>query len=165
MATISVLVAVVFDYQLSLGMKNRGPLNTNSAVVFGLIVALSCSLGTPPELTGTPPITMIEPGVYIFPALFSMIGMILFKKLQGLLGRKYVNPAAIAKLLVLIPLLSVALIPADHTKLPSLTSPLYYDQPSEANKTVPFGVFFCKKATLVVSQRVPMFPLRMCCGL
>jgi electron transport complex protein RnfD len=139
-AAISVTVAVAVDYLFSkVSAKSR--LNTMSAAVFGLIVALSYSLGLPPEITEVQPITMMEPGVYIFPALISMIGIVLFKKLQGLLGRKYVNPAAAAKLLVLIPLLSTALMPADHTKLPSLTSPLYYDKPSAADNTVPFGVF------------------------
>jgi electron transport complex protein RnfD len=139
-AAISVLVAVAVDYLLS-KVTVKSPLNTTSAAVFGLIVALSYSLGLPPEVTEVQPMTMIEPGVYIFPALISMIGMVLFKKLQGLSGRKYVNPAAAAKLLVLIPLLSTALMPVDHTKLPNLTSPLYYDKPSTANSTVPFGVF------------------------
>ena len=139
-AAISVLVAVAVDYLFS-KVTAKSPLNTRSAVVFGLIVALSYSLGLPPEVTEVQPITMVEPWVYVFPALISMIGMVLFKKLQGLSGRKYVNPAAAAKLLVLIPLLSLALMPVDHMKLPNLTSPLYYDLPSAADKTIPFGAY------------------------
>jgi electron transport complex protein RnfD len=139
-AAISVLVAVAVDYLFS-KVTAKIQLNTRSAAVFGLIVALSYSLGLPPEITEVQPMTMIEPGVYILPAFISIIGIVVFKKLQGLSGRKYVNPAAAAKFLVLIPLLSTVLMPADHTKLPSLTCPLYYDQPSTANKSVPFGVF------------------------
>jgi electron transport complex protein RnfD len=140
-AAISVLVAVAVDYLFS-KVTSKHQLNTKSSIVFGLIVALSYSLGLPPEVTEVQPVTMVEPWIYVFPALISMFGMIFFKKLQGLLGRKYVNPAAAAKLLILVPLFSVALMPIDHTKLPSLTSPLYYNQPSSAtDTTLPFGVF------------------------
>ena len=138
-AAVSVLVAVAIDY-LSSKVTSKSQLNTMSSAVFGLIVALSYSLGLPPEVTEVQPITMIEPWVYVFPALISMIGMVLFKKLQSLFGRKYVNPAAAAKLLVLLPLLSSALMPVEHTTMPSLTSPLYYNQPSVAG-TLPFGVY------------------------
>ena len=51
--------------------------------------------------------------------------MVLFKKLQGLAGRKYVNPAAAAKLLVMVPFLYTVLIPKDHaTNIPTLATQL-----------------------------------------
>ena len=47
-AVISVSVAVACDYLLSLVMGKKGPVNTWSAAVFGLIVTLSYSLGMAP---------------------------------------------------------------------------------------------------------------------
>jgi electron transport complex protein RnfD len=138
-AAVSVLVAVAIDYMFS-KVTTKSQLNTMSAAVFGLIVALSYSLGVPPEVTEVQPLTMVEPWIYVFPALISITGMVLFKKLQSFFRRKYVNPAASAKLLVLAPLLSSALMPVDHTKLPTLTSPLYYNQASVAG-ALPFGVY------------------------
>jgi len=42
---ISVFVAVACDFLLSMVMGSKGPKNTMSAAVFGLIVAMSYSLG------------------------------------------------------------------------------------------------------------------------
>jgi Na+-translocating ferredoxin:NAD+ oxidoreductase RnfD subunit len=58
--------------------------------------------------------------------------MTLFKKLQGLAGRKYVNPAATAKLLVFLPFLNTVLLAKDHLVsgdlgVPSLAGPLGYN--------------------------------------
>ena len=82
-------------------------------------MALSYSLGEP-TLTAT---GITYPALaggleqYLFPALISAVGLVVFKKLAGLAGRKYVNPAAIAKLLILgllfMPSIS-SLMPADH---------------------------------------------------
>jgi electron transport complex protein RnfD len=117
-AVISVLVAVVCDYLLSLVMGEKGPLNTMSAAVFGLIVTLSYSFGMAPAMA-TEEFSILGGGIdkFLYPALISAVGLIVFKKIQGLAGRKYVNPAAIAKLLViglLITAPSSALMPADH---------------------------------------------------
>jgi len=118
-AVISVLVAVTCDYLLSLVMGEKGPLNTMSAAVFGLIVAMSYSLGMAPAMA-TEKFSMLGgAGIdkYLYPALISAVGLIVFKKIQGLAGRKYVNPAAIAKLLIiglLVMAPSSALMPADH---------------------------------------------------
>jgi coenzyme F420-reducing hydrogenase beta subunit/Na+-translocating ferredoxin:NAD+ oxidoreductase RnfD subunit len=116
-AVISVFVAVVCDYLLSQVMGGKGQLNTMSAAVFGLIVALSYTLGEAPVME--PETFSILGGAgfdkYLYPALISAVGLIVFKKLQGLFGRKYVNPAAIAKLLVIGLLLMPALIPVNHT--------------------------------------------------
>jgi len=50
-SAISVLVAVACDYLLSLVMGKKGPLDTMSAAVFGLIVAMSYSLGMAPAMS------------------------------------------------------------------------------------------------------------------
>jgi electron transport complex protein RnfD len=109
------------------------PLNTMSAAVFGLIVALSYSLGVPamrgPEAFLLP---LEAPDAFLYVALISVIGLVLFKKVQGLAGRKYVNPAAAAKLVVLVPFFNSVLIAADHLKsgilgVPALAGPIGYD--------------------------------------
>jgi electron transport complex protein RnfD len=115
MEIIAVIVAVISDYLLSLALKNRGPLNMYSAAVSGLIVALSFSSGIPYTYTGQEYIPTMDPNIqYIAVAVISAVAVILFKKIQGLLGRKYLNPAAAAKLLVLAPIYSTALMPQDH---------------------------------------------------
>jgi electron transport complex protein RnfD len=72
------------------------------------------------------------PDAFPYVALISVIGLVLFKKLQGLAGRKYVNPVAAAKLVVLVPFLNSVLIAADHLKsgvlgVPALAGPIGYD--------------------------------------
>jgi len=104
------------------------PLNTMSAAVFGLIVALSYSLGVP-FMRSAEILPLEAPEAFIYVALISLIGMVLFKKLQGLAGRKYVNPAAAAKLLVMLPFLNTVLLAKDHISglgLPSLAGPIGY---------------------------------------
>jgi coenzyme F420-reducing hydrogenase beta subunit/Na+-translocating ferredoxin:NAD+ oxidoreductase RnfD subunit len=118
-AVISVSVAVVCDYLLSLVMGEKGQLNTMSAAVFGLIVTLSYSFGMAPTMTTEELLILESTGIdkFLYPALISAFGLIVFKKIQGLAGRKYVNPAAIAKLLIiglLIMAPSSALMPTDH---------------------------------------------------
>ena len=128
---ISVGVAVGCDFLLSMVMGSKGPKNTMSAAVFGLIVAMSYSLGLP-TLMYTEAIPVLAGGLeqYLYPALISAVGLVVFKKLQGLAGRKYVNPAAIAKLLVLgllfLPAFSSmsALLSTDHTLSIDLQAPL-----------------------------------------
>ena len=127
---ISVGVAVACDFLLSPLMGEKGPKNTMSAAVFGLIVAMSYSLGLPTAMS-TESIPILAGGIeqYLYPALISAVGLIVFKKVQGLAGRKYVNPAAVSKLLILgllfLPAISSvsALIPADHASL-NLQNPL-----------------------------------------
>jgi electron transport complex protein RnfD len=115
MEIIAVIISIISDYLLSLVMKKKGPLNTYSAAVSGLVVALSFSSGIPytvPDQQYVP--TIMNPTIqYIAVAVISAIAVIVFKKIQGLLGRKYLNPAAAAKLLILIPIWS-ALMPQDH---------------------------------------------------
>jgi len=126
LSAISVLVAVSLDYLLSLVMKEKGPLNTMSAAVFGLIVALSYTLGIPSGELYREVLPLTAPMAYVYAAIIVTVGMILLKKGQGLLGRKYVNPAATAKLLVLLPFLNKVFLPEEHVMLPSLTTPITF---------------------------------------
>jgi len=125
-------VAILCDMLMAKVMGSKGPKDMMSAAVFGLIVGLSFTLGEPELMsTGT-----FYPGlsegleIVILPALISAVGLIVFKKLQGLAGRKYVNPAAIAKLLVIGLLFMTMyasvnyLIPDDHTISINLQTPL-----------------------------------------
>ena len=129
---ISVGVAVACDFLLSMVMGSKGPKNTSSAIVFGFIVALSYSLGLP-TIMYSESIPTLAGGLeqYLYPALISALGLIVFKKIAGLAKRKYVNPAAIAKLLVIgllfLPMLGATvngLIPTDHDLSINLQAPL-----------------------------------------
>ena len=117
LSIITVGVAVLCDILMA-KVSTKFPKNTMSAAVFGLIVAMSYTLG---ETTGMGmfsekvPAISGEPETYIVAALISAIGLIVFKKLQGLAGRKYVNPAAISKLLVLGLLFMPVLMPTSHS--------------------------------------------------
>ncbi len=133
-AVIAVGVAVGVDallYKATSGSE----LNTPSAAVFGLIVTLSYSLGIPSVAQATdlmPVVALSAPNAFLNVALTSLIGLVLFKKLQGLAGRKFVNPAATAKLIVLLPSLGSLLVVKDHFAsltqgglgIPSLAGPL-----------------------------------------
>ena len=128
LCAVSVLVALAVDYLLSTFMKGKTPSERISAAVFGMMVALSYSLGIPQDLfQEAAPLT--APAAYLYVAIISAVGMILLEKLQGLLKRKYVNSVASAKLLVFLPSLYQVLIPAAHQMLnfPSLTSPIGFD--------------------------------------
>ena len=99
-----------------------------SAAVFGLIVTDSYTLGVP--VMRTVELFPLEaPQCFIFVALMSVIGLVIFKKIVGTSGRKYVNPAAAAKLIVMIPFIDTLLIAIDHLKssllqVPSLAGPI-----------------------------------------
>jgi len=135
MEIIAVVVAVISDYLVSRVMKEKGPLNTYSAAVSGLTVALSFTSGIPltynagdlaylgiPE--GQPFIyTIMDSNIqYLAVGIISALAVILFKKIQGLLGRKYLNPAAAAKLSVLAPLYATSLIPSDHLNIANMSA-------------------------------------------
>ncbi|MEM2987561.1 MAG: RnfABCDGE type electron transport complex subunit D [Candidatus Bathyarchaeia archaeon] len=122
---ISVTVAITLDYLISFVMKNKGPKNTMSAAVFGLIVALSYSFGLP-GTARSEFLPLVAPTALIYVAVIALVGIIVFKKLQGLFGRKYVNPAAAAKLLVLLPFVYEILLPGAHART-MLTAPLDYE--------------------------------------
>jgi coenzyme F420 hydrogenase subunit beta len=132
-ALISVGVAVGID-ALFHKLVSDSQLNIMSAAVFGLIVADCYSFGSPAMATEILPVDGI--GALVYVALISMVGMVLFKKVANMAGRKYVNPAAAAKFLVLLPSLSTVLLTVNHVKLelgsflieiPRLASPLSSD--------------------------------------
>ena len=161
LVVIAVAVAVFLDYALSLVMKAKGPVNALSAVVFGQIVALSYSLANTssfafgyyltsyyePEL-----LPLTAPMAFVYVALISAVGMVLFKKLQGLLKRKYVNPAAAAKLLVFLPSLQNVLFAQAHSNSLALAGPVGYSY----NSTSLSGAF----ASLIVGcfGNIPIRP-------
>ncbi len=126
-ALISVGVAVGID-ALFYKLISDSPLNLMSAAVFGLIVTLSYTLGVP--AMNTEAILPIEaPSAFIYVALISMVGMVVFKKLMNVVGRKWVNPAAAAKFIILLPTLDTVFLAADHLKtgllgVPALAGPI-----------------------------------------
>jgi electron transport complex protein RnfD len=108
---IAVGVAVGTD-ALLYKLVSDSPLNTMSAAVFGLIVALSYSLGVPTMALDSNAIGVASaPGAFIYVALISLIGLVVFKKL---IKRKYVNPAAVSKLIVLLPFIGSAFLAKEH---------------------------------------------------
>ena len=115
-ALIAIGVAVGVDALLH-KLVSDSELNTWSSAVFGLIVTLSFSLGIPSMALATeimPLDTLTAPNAFIYVALISLIGLVLFKKMQGLAGRKFVNPAAAAKFLVLLPFIGSIFLTKEH---------------------------------------------------
>ena len=136
---LAVILNSVVAVALSLGIDfllykvtADSPLNLMSAAVFGMIVSLSYTVGVPQMNTGTL-LPLVAPDSLLYIALITIVGMVLFKKIQGIKGRKYVNPAAAAKLLVFLFMgLFTILIPTDHLNssmlgVPSLAGPVGYD--------------------------------------
>ena len=125
---IAVAIAVGID-ALLYKVASDSPLNTMSAAVFGLIVALSYTLGVPAMASAEESmLPLVAPQCFVYVGLIALIGMVVFKKIQGLAGRKFVNPAAMAKLLVLLPFLYVVFVPKDHTTdIPTLATKLDYN--------------------------------------
>ena len=116
-ALIAIGVAVGIDVLLHKVVSDSES-NLWSSAVFGLIVTLSFSLGVPALAMGTgdvmPVATLTAPNAFVFVALISMVGQVVFKKVQGVGGRKLVNPAAAAKFLILLPFLLTLLLPKEH---------------------------------------------------
>ena len=116
-ALIAIGVAVGIDVLLHKVVSDSES-NLWSSAVFGLIVTLSFSLGVPAMAMGTgdvmPVATFTAPNAFVFIALISMVGQVVFKKVQGVGGRKLVNPAAAAKFLILLPFLFTLLLPKEH---------------------------------------------------
>jgi electron transport complex protein RnfD len=105
-------VAIACNYLVYIATRKKSPSNIFSAAVAGMIVALSFSSGIPYSSASNFMMDPINQGLAV--SVISALTVLVFKKAQGLLGRKFVNPAAAAKLLVLAPLFGTALIPADH---------------------------------------------------
>ena len=130
-SVVAVAIAIGIDFLMA-KVAEDSPLNLMSAAVFGMIVSLSYTVGIPQMNTGTI-LPLVAPDSLMYIALITMVGMVLFKKIQGIKGRKYVNPAAAAKLLVFLFMgLFTILIPTDHLNssmlgVPSLAGPVGYD--------------------------------------
>src|SRR5208283_60133 len=141
-AIISVGIAVGLDAFLH-KVASDSPLNLMSAAVFGFIVTDCYTLGVP--VMRTVELFPLEaPQCFVFVALMSIIGLVVFKKLVGLLGRKYVNPAAAAKFVVMIPFINTLLLAVDHMKssligVPSLAGPIGLASAVKGNGASGFG--------------------------
>ncbi|MCL2134047.1 MAG: RnfABCDGE type electron transport complex subunit D [Candidatus Bathyarchaeota archaeon] len=116
-ALIAVGVAVLSDFIIGKAAVDS-EINTMSAAVFGLIVTLCYSLGLPGMARSVevmPLQALSAPMCFIYVAIISFFGLVFFKKLQGgLLGRKYLNPAAAAKFIVLLPFLFSVFLTKEH---------------------------------------------------
>ena len=143
-ALISVGIAVGLDAFLH-KVAVDSPLNLMSAAVFGLIVTDCYTLGVP--VMRTVELFPLEaPQCFAFVAAMSLVGLVVFKKLVGVSGRKYVNPAAAAKFVVMIPFLDSLLIAVDHLKssalgVPSLAGPIGLANPVNHNGLSGFGAY------------------------
>lgn len=128
-ALISVGLAVVFDFLIG-KVASDSEVNTWSAAVFGLIVTGCFSLGYPSMAMGMETGVPVEaPVAFYYVAIITLLGLVVFKKVMGLAGRKFVNPAAAAKFLVLIPGTFTTLLTSWHLKdgmlqVPSLSGPI-----------------------------------------
>lgn len=128
-AFISVGLAVVFDFLIG-KVAADSEVNTWSAAVFGLIVTGCFSLGFPSMAVGMETGVPVEaPLAFFYVAIISLLGIVVFKKVMGLAGRKPVNPAAAAKFLVLLPGIMTILLTSWHQitgllQVPSLSGPI-----------------------------------------
>jgi electron transport complex protein RnfD len=122
-ALIAVGIAVVVDLLIG-KVTSDSEVNIWSAGVFGLIVINCFSLGFPSMAVGLETGVPVEaPLAFFYIALISLIGIVVFKKVMGVAGRKLVNPAAAAKFLVLLPTLPTTLITSFHLKTGLLQVP------------------------------------------
>ncbi len=150
---IAVGLAVAIDFLIG-KVTSDSEVNTWSAAVFGLIVINCFSLGYPSMAVyeGTPMeagLPVEAPLAFYYIALITIIGMVVFKKVASIAGRKLVNPAAAAKFLVLIPTLFTTLITSWHLTsgmlaVPSLAGPIGNPAdglPTAANGAASFGAY------------------------
>ena len=143
-AIIAVGIAVGLDAFLH-KIAADSPLNLMSAAVFGLIVTDCYTLGVPTMRT-VELFPLEAPQCFVYVALMSAIGLVIFKKIVGLSGRKYVNPAAAAKIVVMIPFINTLLIAIDHLKssalgVPLLSGPIGLSSPVNGNGLAGFGSY------------------------
>ncbi|MCW3982807.1 MAG: RnfABCDGE type electron transport complex subunit D [Candidatus Bathyarchaeota archaeon] len=124
---IAVGLAVAFDFLIGKAAADS-EVNTWSAAVFGLIVVACYTLGVPAMNTETG-LPVEAPLAFYYVAIITLLGLVVFKKVMSLAGRKPVNPAAAAKFLVLLPSLPATLLAVDHLStgplgVPSLAGPI-----------------------------------------
>jgi electron transport complex protein RnfD len=113
-ALISVGLAVIFDFLIG-KVAADSEVNTWSAAVFGLIVTGCFSLGYPSMAMGMESGVPVEaPLAFYYVAIITLLGLVVFKKVMSAAGRKFVNPAAAAKFLVLLPGAFTTLITSWH---------------------------------------------------
>jgi Na+-translocating ferredoxin:NAD+ oxidoreductase subunit D len=118
---IAVGLAVAVDFLIG-KTAHDSEVNTWSAAVFGLVVAGCYTLGVPAMNTevGLP---VEAPLAFYYVAIITLLGIVVFKKVMSITGRKLVNPAAAAKFLVLLPSLPATLLAIDHLKTGPLGVP------------------------------------------
>jgi len=143
-AIIAVGIAVGLDAFLH-KIAADSPLNLMSAAVFGLIVTDCYTLGVPTMRT-VELFPLEAPQCFVYVALMSAIGLVIFKKIVGLSGRKYVNPSAATKIVVMIPFINTLLIAIDHLKssalgVPLLSGPIGLSSPVNGNGLAGFGSY------------------------
>ena len=115
-----------------------------SAAVFGMIVSLSYTIGEP-QMRSLDVLPLLAPECFIWVGLITIIGIVVFKKIQK--GRKFVNPAAAAKLLVFALLgIFTVLISSNHINtgplgVPSLAGAIEYNLPINGNGLAGFGFY------------------------
>jgi Na+-translocating ferredoxin:NAD+ oxidoreductase RnfD subunit len=149
-AIISVGIAVGLDALLN-KVTADSPLNLMSAAVFGLIVSDIYVLGissmaTPKVFTSVELFPLEAPQCFAYVAAMSIVGLIVFKKLVGLSGRKWVNPAAASKIVVMIPFINTLLVTIGHLKsgplqVPSMAGGLSLTVPVKGNGAAGFGYY------------------------
>ncbi len=125
---IAVGLAVALDFLIG-KTASDSEVNTWSAAVFGLIVAACYTLGVPAMNTEGSTLPVEAPLAFYYVAIITLLGLVVFKKVMNLAGRKLVNPAAAAKFLVLLPSLPATLLAVDHLKtgllqVPALSGPI-----------------------------------------
>lgn len=143
-AVLAVGIAVGVDLLIG-KVTSDSEVNTWSSAVFGLIVTLSYTLGTPSMNTETG-LPVEAPLAFLYVGIISLLGILVFKKLMGLAGRKLVNPAAAAKFLVLLPTVTTTLLAVDHLKsgplqLPSLAGGISALSVISGNGAAAFGSY------------------------
>jgi len=140
---IAVGLAVGIDFLLY-KVAEDSQLNLMSAAVFGMIVSLSYTIGEP-QMRSVDILPLLAPECFIWVGLITIIGLVVFKKIQK--ARKLVNPAAAAKLIVFAFLgIFTVLLPTDHVSsgplgFPSLAGPVGYDSPLNGNGLAGFGFY------------------------
>ena len=120
---ISVGLAVAFDFLIG-KTAHDSEVNTWSAAVYGLIVSACYTLGFPAMAIGMEMGVPVEaPLAFYYVAIITILGLVVFKKVMSITGRKLVNPAAAAKFLVLVPSALTTLVTSWHLSTGMLMVP------------------------------------------
>ena len=147
-ALIAIGVAVAIDVLIG-KLASDSEVNIWSAMVFGLIVINCYTLGIPAMNLGTPGIPAEAPLAFFYIATISAVGIVVFKKVASMAGRKFVNPAAAAKFLVLLPVIGSTFLVTEHLTssagnmlgVPALAGPLSATQIVGENGLASFGSY------------------------